>query len=594
MRITYRLQALIVFVLAFVLFGNTLTHQYALDDGLVITHNSYTQQGIDGIGGLLTHDNYEPFYKSAGADQQLTGGRYRPLSLITFALEREFFGESPAISHFINVFLFGITLVLLLWFFRAYLLKGKPAAALAAVLLFACHPIHTEVVANIKSRDEILSLIGILITFWGVLTYQVRQDSWRLVVVLVGYTAALFSKEYGLTLLVLVPIALYLFSTARPLRIAGMTILLLIPAGLYLYARYQAVGFASIEQTTVLNDPFFFASGPEKWATKVFILLKYFILQVWPNPLTYDYTYAQVSYRKWLDPLVIASVALHVGLVWYGVRSLWQKRPESFLVFFYLGNLFLVSNLLVDIGGTLGERLIYHSSVAFVGAVGVLFSLQSNRWRWPILLTICVVFGYMTIDRNQYWENDKVLYVNDVKTSTKSSISNGNAGAIYINMGIESTNEKAKQEYLKKGETFTLRAIEIFPDYINDHFNLFLARYHLNDLDGAADALDYAARLDRDHPKLAEMLPMLARAYFLEGIEAGKQGDISLAVELFLISTRCDPTKADTWYNLGGAYYESKRYVDARGAWAKAIEIQPDHELARQGFRAVEQLLRKP
>ena len=49
-----RIVFLIIFLFSFLLYGNTLTHDYALDDAIVITQNQFTKKGIDGIKEIFT------------------------------------------------------------------------------------------------------------------------------------------------------------------------------------------------------------------------------------------------------------------------------------------------------------------------------------------------------------------------------------------------------------------------------------------------------------------------------------------------------------------------------------------------------------
>ena len=79
---------LIAFILGFALYGNTLNHDYALDDAIVITKNEFTKQGFRGISNILAYDSFTGFF---GKEKQLVdGGRYRPLSIITFATTSSF------------------------------------------------------------------------------------------------------------------------------------------------------------------------------------------------------------------------------------------------------------------------------------------------------------------------------------------------------------------------------------------------------------------------------------------------------------------------------------------------------------------------
>ena len=169
-----RLHIILIFVLSFLLYSNTITHDYALDDSIVILENEFTKQGISGISDILNYDTFVGFF---GKKKDLVaGGRYRPMSLVTFALEWQFFGQNPTISHFINILMYGLTGVVLYLLMLLMFKNIRPPLeayfiAIATTILFLTHPIHTEAVANIKGRDEIMALLGSLTTLYWAFKY---------------------------------------------------------------------------------------------------------------------------------------------------------------------------------------------------------------------------------------------------------------------------------------------------------------------------------------------------------------------------------------------------------------------------------------
>jgi len=136
----------------FVLYANTLNHSYAVDDLIVVQKNSLTQKGIEAIPELFSHSYL--FGYDGREDES-----YRPITLTTFAIERSLFNASSRGSHFIQVALYALFVWVTFCYLR--LLFGENRLKIAAIIcvLFALHPIHTEVVANIKSRDELLSAL---------------------------------------------------------------------------------------------------------------------------------------------------------------------------------------------------------------------------------------------------------------------------------------------------------------------------------------------------------------------------------------------------------------------------------------------------
>ena len=108
-------------LLAILLYANTLGHDYTQDDAIVIYDNMYTTQGLAGIPGLLKYDTFRGFFKTEGKSKLVSGGRYRPLTPIMFAIEYEIFGKNPFWGHLINILIYGV-LGMLIFFFLSRLL----------------------------------------------------------------------------------------------------------------------------------------------------------------------------------------------------------------------------------------------------------------------------------------------------------------------------------------------------------------------------------------------------------------------------------------------------------------------------------------
>src|ERR1035441_2122924 len=93
--------ALLSAVLGFCLYANTVRHDYVLDDLGNVTGNPFVAEGIRGIPKILSAGMWH--------FENLNLGYYRPLSLITFAVENQFFPQKPHVSHLGNVVLYAVT-----------------------------------------------------------------------------------------------------------------------------------------------------------------------------------------------------------------------------------------------------------------------------------------------------------------------------------------------------------------------------------------------------------------------------------------------------------------------------------------------------
>ena len=76
----------LILIIAVLAYTNTLNHQFALDDYSVIVKHSHVQNGINGLEKIMT-TNYR------NGNSGFNDGLYRPLSLVTFALEKEYFNN---------------------------------------------------------------------------------------------------------------------------------------------------------------------------------------------------------------------------------------------------------------------------------------------------------------------------------------------------------------------------------------------------------------------------------------------------------------------------------------------------------------------
>ena len=343
-KLKFRHYAILLFFCCFVLYINTISNQYALDDDPVIAKNEYVKQGLSGLPKIFSSDLFEAFYNDFSASQKLSGGRYRPLSVATFAIEHQFFGESPALMHLMNVLLYGLAVVIIFYCFsRSF--KLPIILAFTAAFLFAIHPVHTEVVANIKSRDEILSILFYVLTivlFFKTLDNSKSSFRWWMALC---YFAALLAKEYAATLLVVIPIAGILFGKLSISQVAAKSWILLLPFIVYVIMRLTFVGLISVEQTDPLNDPYMFARVTEEWATKLHVLLKYMRLLFYPHPLSSDYSFNQIPYKSFSAVTVIASITIYSLVIIFTLVAVWRKKAVAIAGVIFLVNLALIGNV---------------------------------------------------------------------------------------------------------------------------------------------------------------------------------------------------------------------------------------------------------
>jgi tetratricopeptide (TPR) repeat protein len=208
-------------ILTFLLFANTLRNGYNMDDELVTRNHPLTSQGLSAIKDIFT----SPYYKD---DMGYSYG-YRPIVHLSFALEHEIFGEKVAVSHFFNLVLFAISVLLLFRFLLKLFSSKHVNAVFLATLIFCIHPIHVEVVASIKNRDEILAFLFSILSFLQLLKFLEDEKKWfNLITASLFFLSGILSKNSVFPLIFLVPFILVKLRNANfKTTILGMTIYLL-------------------------------------------------------------------------------------------------------------------------------------------------------------------------------------------------------------------------------------------------------------------------------------------------------------------------------------------------------------------------------
>ena len=641
----FKVQAIIISILAFVFYFNSIFNEVAHDDGIVIVKNEYVQEGFAGISSIMTKDAYDSYYRQLNTTNQLSGGRYRPLSLVTFAIEQQFMGavsknnvdslmaanqsygvHGPQedqlikimhVRHFLNILWYIASLIALLYFLRYIVLRSAPLVAFLATLIFTIHPIHTEVVANVKSRDEIMSLLFMCTTFIFAFKYYEHKNIKMLAAALVSYFLAFLSKEYAITMIVLLPLSFYIFNRFSIVKSIVAFVPYAVVIAAYMALRLHIVApMGENSDSEVLNNPYLFASSIEKLATEIATSLNYLKLLVFPHPLSADYSYNSIPYKDFAHPLVWLSLIIHAGLlvamfVFFPRRQVLPKFPSlpgsravvtdfkgvlCFAIAFYFLHLILVCNIVFDIGATMGERLIYHSSVGFAIAAAYFICVAAEKIR-PVavaqkalagfLAVVILLSGYKTIARNADWKNDSTLFAADLKTVPNSVLVLGNVAASCITQADFQKDEASRREFLEKAIKLLDHAISIHHTFVAGYLNRGIAWYKLGEVDKAKSNIDSVRALYPTYPTLPGMYKLISDFYMKRGWEQyGKFGKYPEAIVELRKGVAIDSTNAELWYNLGGAYYSNHQLPEAVYAWQKAIQIRPDYTQARQGLQA--------
>ncbi len=474
-------------VLVFGLYLSTVRFDYALDDIMVITGNKFTQRGVDGIGDIFRYESFRGYFGEQ--KNLLEGDRYRPLSIATFAAEVSLFGKgNKAAGHFINILLYVLTAFLmyriLLFMFptkKDETSKFSPflTVPFIATTIFIVHPLHVEVVANIKGRDEILALLGELGTLYFTFRYLNDKTLKYLIASFSAFLVAIFSKESAITFLAVVPLTAHFFTKATVGEKLKVTLPLLIGTLFYLMMRVNAIGYllGGKEVADLMNNPFYGMSFGDRLATIFYTLLLYLKLHILPHPLTHDYYPFQIPKMSWSDWQSLLSLALHLGLVAVILRG-WKKRTVwAYAAAFYIITLSIVSNIVVSVGTFMNERFVYHASLGFCIAAAYFLRIVLNKNKennknvlgLGIAALLIIGFSIKTLIRVPDWYSGATLNASAIKYSPNSARANCfYAISIweerYMKLPPNATNEQ-KLALLNEMKPYFDRSLHILPKY---------------------------------------------------------------------------------------------------------------------------------
>lgn len=588
----YRWHGWIVLIFGVALYVNTITHQFTQDDAIVIYDNMYTTKGISGLKGLFTKDTFFGFFKEEGKAKLVSGGRYRPFTPAMFALEYQLVGKSPWLGHLINILLYGF-LCLMVYKLLISLIchkedsESKRYLVFAAALIFAAHPLHTEAVANIKGRDEIMSMLGSILALFAMIKYVDSKQTKFIILACISLFIAFLSKENTITFLAVIPLSLYYFRDMNVKEAIMKSAVLLLPTILFLMIRASVLGndFGGTPME-LMNNPYLklvngsyipFDLG-EKMATIMYTLGKYVQLLILPHPLTHDYYPRYIDIMHFSDISVLISLGLYIIIAFLALKGLRTKHIIGFSCAYFIITLSIVSNIVFPIGTNMSERFMFMPSLGFALLFGYfmqqyVFEKLGKQMFYISLGVIVSLYSIKTITRNFVWESDYRLFTTDVKTSTNSAKVLNAAGGALTTEAAKEKNETKKREMLSQAIEYLNQSILVHPTYKNAYLIMGNAHYYLKEYDKAAAAYERALNID---PEFKDAQTNLAISLRDAGRQAGEvENNLEKSESLLTRSYQLSPNDSETLRLLGVVNGIKGNHLEAVKYFTKVVEAEP-------------------
>ncbi len=605
---------LILLLATLIAFGNTLNHGFVLDDQAIISNHIHVQNGLDGISELMT-TNY------LHGVQEFNDGLYRPLTPVLFAIQTEFWPNSSFPGHLLNL-LYVLLTACVIYHLLIQVFKSSKDFALGLTVLFLVLPIHTEVVANIKSSDELLALFFVLssLIYWG--KYLKTQNIKDLLIGSILFFIGLFSKESTFAFVGIIPVVLFLNFPTQRKSLIHVTGILAVLGGIFLWIRKSVLdsmpnpvdeGSLSALNNSILSTDVFI----EKIGTAFWLQILYITKAIVPYSLQHDYSFNEI-------PVVsLVSIPGMLGLLFllslaYFAWKYWKTAPLiTSGITWYFGSLLIVSNIFFPIGATFAERFLYAPSfglvLVFLGVVTQLKPMDIRLAKTPLwvgMMVCTLVYLGVTINRNADWKDNYTLFAADYSKLQQSARGNYNYGSGCQEKLEETKNIRKRNTLLTEAITAFNQAITIYPDYWDAYNNLGMA---YNSQKNYAKASEVYTNLTLKNPGYSKAYYNLGlnsfliqdyltckkafehyntfhnqnpTSWYLIGMSYGHLGDFEQAIHFLNQCIALQENHVDALLMLGKAYGIQQDYVKAEYFLRKVLQFSPNHPEAMQSLNA--------
>jgi hypothetical protein len=498
-------QILLLVVLVWVAYGNTLFHQFVFDDHETVEFNR-----------LISSLHNLPLLLSRHYFDQRIEISYRPVVTLSYFVDYFFWGTRPVGYHLTNVLLHLATVVAV--FLLLCELLAERTLALYGALVFALHPVQTEVVNVISYREDLLAT-GMCI--FAMLSYITLRKSGRIgsplgALPVVCYILAAFAKESAVVLPVLIAVVeLPLFRHRFGLPpLAGRSRFWIAFAFATALVFYAIIRFLVMVPYHPMRYAYFGGSlGIAEMNFPRFFLFYWWLLLV-PVRLCAEYAFQPIVQLS--NPVLllgIAGTAGYLALIIILVRR--RVALSAFGLVWVIVAILPVAQIL-PFANPVAERYLYFPMAGFALILATVVQHVAGKLRAgnetfrakqvsTVIIIVCgiqlLAYTYITTNRNPIWSRDETLWPATYKCEPRGTSTLTNLGALYLRRGelavargmFEQVLKYMPHNYVARNNLGVVymqrhdyaRAIEELrkalwenPAYPNAHYNLALCYAH--------------------------------------------------------------------------------------------------------------------
>lgn len=568
-RLTLFLPALV----GMLIYLTILQNDFVVDDYPAIISNSWVNKGISSLPEIWSHSFYH------GYDQRSLANEYRPMASTLYALQVSLFGiKSAAYFHAVSVVLYGI----LIWLLTIFLLNFRLSRfwVIVGAVIFAVHPIHTEVVCQVKAQDDLLSGIFLLLAFIRFQRFLTSQGAKNIWMTTFFFLLALLSKESAFPF-----IGFFLVMAYPQLKLRSLLptklLPLLAPIGIVMLLR--SIVLEGSPPPDVVNNALAYQNTIEIRLAMGFHLFWRYLIQLFlPLNLSWDYAFNQIPLHGMLHVKTLAGTLAMTALLIVAYKCRITKWPISVAISMFFLGLILYLQWFVLIEATYAERFLFLPSMAIPLA---LLALPEPKRVLAISILVAIAMvpaAWHTINRSGQWKDNLTLFNSDIEKCDNSIRCNS---ALAYELMQASSKVKTEEEYkalLYEAIDYYNKALGIYGMDANTWFNMGVAQLNIGEYTAAEQAFNECIKLQ----------PVHSMAHNNLGNIEYLKGNTELAMDLYQKAVDQDAENATALSNLGAMLLLKNQLSQAIYNLEKALKLDPQNEDAQFNLERARKKLR--
>jgi tetratricopeptide (TPR) repeat protein len=524
---------------------------------------------------------------------------YRPLRWITYAIDYQFTGLNPTGYHISNIAFHALTTFLI--YLTILTLVENRRIAFFAALIFAVHPVHTDSVAYISGRRDILSTLFYILGFYIFLESRKKKKSKFLVLSLAAYLLAIASKEMAVTL----PAIFFIYDLIRSLPDEGSLTNRLFNALKKVISSYKFFYLAFLTPAILFTCYKVLIKSPSNKAglyggslyiqllTVGKILVYYIKLLFFPINLIADYSFNSFPLPQTLfEAETLLSLVVLFAIAFLTLKLLCKNKIMAFSLIWFFITLLPVCHIFPH-HELLAEHYLYLPSFGFVLLIALVLELllTSTKYKhhiYTVFILVILLFSVRTFYRNYDWKNSFTIWQKTVKTVPHCVRAINNLGVEYF-----------KRKDLKQAKALHQKALEIQPVYEKAYYNLGNAYRTEQNFDRAIEMYKKAVQLNpknfraynnlgnayaiqkrydqamKEYKSVLKLKPRYAEAHNNLGNVYRSLGKTDLAIAHYKRAIKIKSRYFDAYSNLANTYADLKQYEKSIETLKKAIGKNP-------------------